>query len=338
MVTSRVKFAFYIGVALGAAVLAGCPQNSQVGLPGPGSAPLHGQLYVLTEVFIGPSPSPSPPLNVSVFQGPFSAGTLLSGTISSGLTRPIGVAVDPTDANGKVFVSDNAAGDVQVYARPNPNGGAPLFALALPTASPKPFLIGFDTVGNLYVPNHVAGGNVYAFSHTVGSGSTGSALSLSPVGDPACVAADSSGNLYVVDFTLPNTLRMYGPSHSGTPLASTTSGLQNGDYCAVDPLNQDAYVASGDSSIGNVVGYASPLTDDASPAVTITWPAGEFPFAIGFDGAGNLYVAVVTFVSHTEVISVFSASSLTGTSVPASAAAFSFPNGQNLSIQLAIGP
>ena len=338
MTSTRLRFAFFVGVALSAGLLAGCPQNGQVVLPGPGSVPPHGQLYAANAVFVGPSPS-AVPGNISVFQAPFSATTAQTGTISSGLLEPVGVAVDPTDATGKVFVSDINGQDLEVYARPNPGGGAPMFALALPTASPGPTVISFDAAGNLYVPNDRFGGKVYQYTHTVGSGSTASALSLT-IGKPICVALDSSANLYAVDSsTSTNTLDMFGPSHSGAAVASTTIGLSTSAIgCAVDPLNQDAYVVNVSLADRTVVGFASPLTASATPIVIITWPAGVFPTGIGFDSSGNLYVAAATIASPMEVISVFNASSLSGTAITPSAAAFSFSNGQYEATQIAIGP
>lgn len=250
----------------------------------------------------------SGPPKIAVFTSPFSATTTPSGSITSGVGQPGGVATDPTDPTGQVYVATGfPAGGVAVYARPSPSGGSPLFTITGGGMTSTQGMA-FDAAGNLYVadPNS---NKVFLISKPISGASTPAPLGLTAAGSPFCVALDRAGNLYEVDFgTNPNTLRMYGPSHSGAQIASTTTGMTSlSNRCGIDPITQRIFVASV-TSAGPVIGFATPLTNGAGPVVTLTpFPSG-IPVGVGFDPTGTLYVGSLagsasTIVLYTQPIS-----------------------------------
>ncbi len=277
--------------------------------------------------------------DLSYYTGPFSASTVPAGSIT-GLAGPFGVAIDPTDTTGAVYIADDTAGTVTAHGRPNPSS-ALLFTVA---SGISPGEINFDAAGNLYYTNFTTD-SVSKVAHPVTSSSTPTALVTTGLNAPQCAAADASGNLYVLDgSSTPHRVLMYVPPYTGAPVITTSNMSTNTDACAVDPVNNEFFVGNNQ---GSVLGFTTPLTSNEVPAVILnsSFAAGNGAqqFGIAFDHSGNLYIASQVFVSN--VLTSAQISLYTGPSITSGqAAALSFPDVSvttpltiKLSKQLAIG-
>lgn len=293
------------------------------------------QLYAANHVYLDVTPSP-PPERLTVYPHPFDNTSHPKTIITDANRNFCGVAVDRNDASGRVYVS-TCYGPVNVYPRPEVSMSAPLFTIS---GFANTQSMNFDSLGNLYVPDPFKG--VFELTRPISQSSVPKLLPLSSLAQPFCVAIDNAQNLYVIDANNPppNVLKMYGASHSGAPLASTN--VRAAFTCAIDPVTQRIYISFSDNT---VAGYSTPLTNGASPVVTLTFGTPTLPastFGIGFDVAGTLYVNVVYFPQPPGApviskIDAFVQPIVSGTPGPILA---SFTNEQNQfqAGQLAIGP
>lgn len=242
----------------------------------------------------------------------FGVNGQLSGSASplGSFERPYGIAVDPS--SGDVYVADAGHGVVDKFTKtgalvasfgdtvdgegnPAPNGQ--LAGLKTPAGSVAPTGLAVDAVsGDLYVADR-ANSAIDVFS-SAGAylsqistpGPEGSAGLYEPTG----VAVDSEGNVYVTGsgFT-----ERYGAA-SGEPLGQVDTGNSSGgsSAVAVDPSNDDVYIADGSTIVQRASAQA------ATPnAVVATFGAGHLQGALGLavnaagdvlaaDGAGNQIV------------------------------------------------
>jgi streptogramin lyase len=222
----------------------------------------------------------------------------------TGFTTPFGVATDPTDATGQVFVGDIGTGIIAAYARPNPTTSASTFTVV---SGISPGLMNFDAAGNLYYTDF-ASKSVNKVAHPVASGAVPTALVTSGLNAPQCTAADTSGNLYVLDgSSTPHRVLMYTPPYTGAPVITTSNMSTNTDACAVDPVNNMFFVGNNG---GSVLGFATPLTTNEVPGVILnssfSGGNGQQQFGIAFDRRGNLYIASEVFTSGTATSAVIS--------------------------------
>jgi len=258
--------------------------------------------------------------SVTVFQGPFSSSSTAAGSIAL-TVAPGGIAVDPTDATGAVYVSNSNAGVGQIlkFARPNPNGAAPTVTVS---GLQSPGAINFDSNGNLYVPD-LAANKVFVVNHPITGTSVPSAVIASGLSSPLCVALDASNTLYVVD--VGGALRAYAPPYTGAPV-STSLTIGNPAVCAYDRAANTLFVGS--INAGTVIqGFALPLTASEAPGVTLT-TAACCPGAIAFDSSGNVFISLGIDIQSAIAVAI---PPFTGSS------SFLFPAADYVR-QLALGP
>ena len=285
---------------------------------------------------ITPTPPPNGVLNgsrlyaantsvhsVTVFQGPFSASSTAAGSIA--LTDvPAGVAIDPTDSTGAVYVSNGSAGQVLKFARPNPNGAAPTVTVG---GFQVPGAINFDSSGNLFVPDsgNGSGAKVFVISHPITGSSVPTPIITSGLSIPVCVALDAGNTLYVLDINMG--LLAYSPPYTSAPV-STTNGITGGNpaVCAYDRAANTLFVGSINAGL-TIQGYALPLTANESPSVTITL-ATCCPGAIAFDSSGDAFISVGVDVQPAIAVAIPPFTSQSN---------FIFPSADYVR-QLAIGP
>ena len=173
--------------------------------------------------------------------------------------------------------------------------------------------IALDAAGNLYIADgynnrirKVSGGTIttVAGNGTAGfSGDKGPATSAT-LRQPADVAVDPSGNLYIADFGN-NRIRMVAngviattagngtPTFSGDGASATSAGLVSPARMAFDSAG-NLYLVDGirvrkiaHGIISTIAGGGTPLGESGPAAgAQLLWPEG-----LAVDGAGNLYIA-----------------------------------------------
>lgn len=243
-------------------------------------------------------------------------------TVVNGLGNATGVGVDQF---GNLYYTDGASG--QVNQLPGANGtNANLLSVTLSGGSQ----IAVDRNMNVYAaggPAHV----VYEYTYTNNALNVNSPVSLgSNLGSVTGVAVDLSGNLYAVDNTNKQVVKISGSSQtvvmSGLnspqqiavdksgglyvadaganaivylPAGSTTSqalgaGLNAPHGVAVD-ANGDVFIADTGNGAIKEIPYKAGLSN--SNEVTLPWSITT-PTSIAVDTWGSLYVAAATSVYH----------------------------------------
>ena len=258
--------------------------------------------------------------SVTVFQGPLSASTTAAGSIALSVAAS-GIAIDPTDSTGAVYVSNGSAGQILKFARPNPNGSAPTLTVG---GLGSPGAINFDSNGNLYVPDASAH-NISVIKHPITGSSVPTPLITSGLSLPQCVALDAGNTLYVVDLQT-DTLYAYAPPYTGAPVSTSNGMVSNPGICAYDRAASTLFVGSINAGV-TIQGYALPLTANEAPSVTIT-TSSCCPGAIAFDSVGDAYVSVGIDVQPAIAVAIPPFTSQ---------ASFIFPDADYVK-QLAIGP
>jgi len=235
--------------------------------------------------------------SVTVFEGPFSKSSTAIGSIATA-AAPGGIAVDPTDPAGAIFVSNNGAGQVLKFDRPNPNGMPAALTLK---GFQAPGAIGFDSNGNLFVPDGAAK-KVFELSRPITGSSVPSPVITSGLSGPECVVLDANNTLYVTDIEVSGpVLNAYSPPYTGAPV-STKLTTVNGAVCAYDLAANTLFVGSINAGT-SIVGFALPLTTNEAPGITIT-TAACCPGAIAFDPSGNAFISLGVDVQPTIAVAV----------------------------------
>ncbi len=260
---------------------------------------------------------------VTTFAGMLAISGSVDGTGSAArFFTPSGVALD---GSGNVYVADTAnqtirkitpggavttlAGTAGVMGTSDGTGSAARFS--------NPRSVGVDSSGNVYVLDTsnstvrkiTPAGVVSIFAGT--SGLTGSADGTGIAArffNPAGIAVDGSGNLYVAD-TFNHTIRKITPGAVVTTFAGTAG--QSGSTDATGPaarFNRPSGVAvdrSGNVYVGDTFNNTIRKITSAAAVTTIAGTAGNIggadgtgaaarfynPAGMDVDGAGNLYVA-----------------------------------------------
>jgi len=116
----------------------------------------------------------------------------------------------------------------------------------------------------------------------------GSSCSTSTTGlwcGPVGVATDSSGNIYVANFSASQIIKLDAATHTPTVLlgyGSGTTGVGHPQQMAMDSSN-NLFIADPDNS--RVVKYST-----TTNAVTASYPIAIYPFAVGVDSSGNVWI------------------------------------------------
>jgi sugar lactone lactonase YvrE len=251
-----------------------------------------------------------------------SYGTATGTGAAARFTSPVGSAVD---SSGNVYVTDAGSGTVLkitpagvvtvlagtagVYGSANGTGAAAQFVL--------PFGSAVDSAGNVYVSDYgsstvrkiTAAGVVTTLAGTAGvygsADGTGAAVQFD---NPAGVAVDASGNVYVAD-SYNDTIRKITAAGVSSTLAGTAGvfGSANGTGAAAQfnfpvavavDASGNVYVADAFNNTIRKVTSAGVVTTLAGTAGVTgsadgTGAAAQFslPQGVAVDAAGNLYVS-----------------------------------------------
>lgn len=224
---------------------------------------------------------------VTVFQGPFSPSSVPVGSINLGSTPgsgTFGVAVDPTDSSGAVYVA-TGNGQILKFSRPNPNGAPPTVTVS---GLSEPMEISFDSHGNLFVPDR-ATNTVSEIRHPITGSSVPTAVISSGLNEPVCVALDANDTLYVLS-SHPQSLLAFAAPYTGAAVMTTNVPPlifpSLGQTCAYDRAANELFLANAASNAG----YTLPLTTNEAPGATILTPFA-CEGAIAFDSSGNAFIS-----------------------------------------------
>jgi serine/threonine-protein kinase len=255
---------------------------------------------------------------VSVFAGSGTAGFADGVGAAASFSGPAGVAVDAT---GNVYVADEGN---EMIRKISPSGVVTTLAGNGKTGSAN----GTDTAASFFLPSGLAvdgAGNVYVadwgdqlirkispsgvVTTLAGNGNRGSANGTDTVAsfyEPAGVAVDEAGNVYVAD-QHNDLIRMISPLGVVSTLAgSGAHGSDNGESTAAS-FNIPNGVAVDSAGNVYVADEGNNLIRKISPSGGVTWLAGtgqtgsangagyaasfKNPSGVAVDGAGNVYVA-----------------------------------------------
>jgi len=243
---------------------------------------------------------------------------------SAQLNTPQAVAVD---SSGNLYIADtlnNAvrkvtpSGAISTIAGNGTQGYGGDGGAATAAQLNRPQGIAVDSSGNVYVADtqnarvrKISGGTIttIAGSGTPGYGGDGGSATAAQLYVPLGLALDSSGNLYIADFTnnrvrkvsaggVISTVAGNGNSgysgDGGSAVNATLNGPtavavdSNGDLFIADPNNNVVREVSG-GNISTVVGNGLPgVGGDGGAATAAT--VGN-PIGIAVDAAGNIYIA-----------------------------------------------
>ena len=152
-----------------------------------------------------------------------------------------------------------------------------------------PVGIAFDSAGNLYAANSVPAADGPTVAKFDKSGS-GSVFSSNGLDDPEFLAFDTNGILYVCNSGASNDVETFDTLGNGSVL--TDSGLENPFGLAFDKA-EHLFVAN-DGGSGN---FIQEFDTNGDNLLRFANPSLSDPQQMGFDSAGNLYVANFTFGS-----------------------------------------
>ncbi len=308
---------FFAGTGTPGAPTAGPATASNLGAPVTTASDGAGNLYIAdaTAHYVE---KVTPQGALSIFAGTGANSAPVAGpATSSPLKEPGGLAAD---SSGDMYISDTLACEV---VKVNPVGnlsiiagtgtcGSPTPGPALSSNLKDPSEIATDASGDLYIGDataHVVEKITPAgtLSVVVGTGVVGTPVpgpaTGTPVGQPAGVAIDTAGNLYVTDsldgyvykVTPSGTLSIVagnGTNAPVTPGPALNSGFEELTGLAVDSAG-NLYVTdfSGDivckiSISGSLSVFAGPPTAGPPTSSSLHFPAG-----VSLDAAGDLFIA-----------------------------------------------
>jgi len=247
---------------------------------------------------------------VSTLAGNGTAGYTDASGLSAQFNNPEGITVD---ASGKIYLSDSynnrirtvtAAGLASTFAGDGTIGYNEGNALSAEFYGPNGIVV--DGQGNVYVAdfgNNVirkitAAGVVSTFAGNGTAGFVNGTGTSSEFNNPAGIAIDASGNIYVADHGN-NVIRKITSAGVVTTLAGfktggyingtgTAAAFDNPNGVAVDATG-NVYVADqGNSAIRKITAAGVVTTIAGGPTQTdlINYPAG-----IALDAQGNIYIA-----------------------------------------------
>jgi len=254
-----------------------------------------------------------------------SGGPSPGPATSSNLNLPLGVAVDGA---GNLYIADTGnsvvervtpAGVLSIVAGVPLQSGAPTPGPATSSDLGAPAAVAVGGAGNLYIAdtaNDVVDGVTPAGALSVVAGVPGESgaptagpAARSDLGDPAGVAVDRAGNLYIADtasdvvekVTAGGTLSVVagdgelgtptpGPATSsdlGAPAAVAVDG--SGNLYIADTANDVVEKVTADGTLSVIAGM--PGKSGAASSGPATSSSLGNPSGVAIDGAGNVYIA-----------------------------------------------
>ncbi|HUE00807.1 MAG TPA: hypothetical protein VMR62_14640 [Bryobacteraceae bacterium] len=235
------------------------------------------------------------------------------------LNTPTGLVLN----NGSLYIADRGNDRVRAVAPSGTiatvagNGTASYAGDGLPAASASlnsPTGLAFDPSGNLYIADTLNSrvrivpltGIIATFAGdgiTTGYGGEGDPATLTPLNQPAGVAADTSGNVYIADTGHNRVIQVDTAGNIDTVAGNGTAGAMSGELynpsgLAVDPggnlfiadtQNHRIEMLAASGTISTVAGTGSSgFSGDGGPALSAEL---SYPSAVAVDADENIYIA-----------------------------------------------
>jgi sugar lactone lactonase YvrE len=225
--------------------------------------------------------------NVSAQTAHFSGAKF---AVSSGFTRPYGVAVD---RSGNVFVTD--PGNSKVYEIVAVSGSVSINSTVniIGSGFLQPLSVVVDGSGNVFVADY---GNSKVYEIVAVGGVVSSASAVNIVGsnfsDPEGVAVDGSGNVFVADMgnsAVKEIVASGGVVTSASAVHIVGSGFSNPSGVEVDGSGNVFVADFGNNEVKEIVASGGVVT--SASAVHIVGSGFSNPSGVAVDGSGNVFVA-----------------------------------------------
>jgi sugar lactone lactonase YvrE len=212
----------------------------------------------------------------------------LAATITKGLSQPGFIHLD---AAGNLWVVDNSANNVVMYAPPFSSASAPALTLS-GSGIYYPGDAAIDRHGRLFVANY--GGSVTIYQPPFVGSSNGLVTTLSSgiSNHVNSVFIGPSGNLWITNGAIsgPDNVEEYAApfSDSSAPALTLTSGLGYPDNAVLDAAS-NVYVSDSDN---NRISVFTPPFQGSSQGFDFAITDGEnfYPYQMAFDSVGDLFV------------------------------------------------
>lgn len=244
-------------------------------------------------------------------------GTGLCACSAGGSSTPLTSSPQIANVGGRAATRIPAA---LAAITPNRTGRAP-------AGQPKVTLHGWlspraKTGKNLVYVSSDGGSSGAVFVYTTGGQAQAPVGTiLDGISEPAGIAVDSAGSLYVAN-TGSNTVTVY-PRGQLTPSTTYTDGVSTPQGVAVGS-DGTVYIANetgSPSGAGSITEYAAGST---TPSATISLP-GMYAFAVGLDASNNLYVSWFDLSSYGITIYKYLPGSTSGTNLNLDLPEYVFP-------------
>ena len=220
-------------------------------------------------------------------------------TLASGFGEPFGIALD---SSGNVYVADLGAGAVKEILAVNgsiPNSPAVVTLATQVSGFSEPFGVAVDSSGNVYFT--AAGPSPFGNGVVMEILAVGGSIPASPTivtlsssfGEPAGIAVDGSGNVYVGnkgDAFISELVAVNGSVPASPTILQLGSGFNQPSSVAVDSSG-DVYVADNTlHSVSEMLAVNGSVP--ASPTI-VSLGSVSIPWGVAFDRAGNVYASDV---------------------------------------------
>jgi sugar lactone lactonase YvrE len=199
--------------------------------------------------------------SVTIYPSPLTSGETPSVTITSGISGPYGLGIDN---GGNLYVGNNLSGTVTIYAPPFTNSSAPVTTIRNGINALGGITVDFS--GNLYVSSFQIMTNTVTVYTPPFSNSSSPSVTISGLSGPGGLAADPSGNLYVVNSA---GVSIFNPpiTNTSTPSVTLINGRNFANTVALDPRG-NLYVTY--PSAGQTAIFTPPFMRASTPSVIIT--------------------------------------------------------------------
>ena len=352
----KLKLVFALAMIIS---LAGCGVPSRVNISGPAPDPTDPAPTATESVYVIQNPTTFGSGSGMILQ--FSSTATGAATPKSTITAPADTSFGSvaTDSSGNIYVTANSPTSVDLREYSTGSTGSATPVRLVPgnstTMLSAPDGIDADAAGEIFVSEDTGGvatysatanGSVAPTSYILGAAETGGGLST--LIEANAVAADSSGNLYIMNEGAPNLMPIcvFSPGATGNVAPTRTIGGANTTIESMGGLTTDAgndlYVSSttgqSDGTVtGSILEFAPLASGNVAPTRVITGSSTQLGKLGGIkvDSTGNIFVVSTDSTGWNPTVLEFS-DIATGNAAPTSSftsSAWTNPdNGISLSV------